>query len=94
IIEVQATPSEDVQELFGPGMPSVPAAPFACLFQNLPTPYPRRHDAAGNLIDPKISRALFETMVAFEIRMGAGEAQARNAVATALNAASYSPAQK
>ena len=94
IIEVQATPSEDVQELFGSGMPSVPAAPYACLFQNLPTPYPRRHDAAVNLIDPEINRALFETMVAFEIRMGAPEAQARNAVATALNAAAGSPAQK
>ena len=75
-------------------MPSVPAAPYACLFQNLPTPYPRRHDAAVNLIDPKINRALFETMVAFEIRMGTTEEQARNAIATALNAASGSPAQK
>lgn len=91
IVDDRATPLDDAQELFCDGLPSVPAAPFACLFKNLPTPYPRRGDTPVIMVNPRISRELSETMVAFDIRTGTSEAQARNAVAIALNATVASP---
>jgi hypothetical protein len=53
----------------------------------MPEPSPAPATGSGGLVNPKIDRELFETMVAFEIRAGATEANARKSVAAALNQA-------
>lgn len=68
-------------------MPAGNYVPFRALFRDMPAPYTGPTKGGNGLVNPKIDRRLFETMVAFEIRAGATEAHARKSVASALNQA-------
>jgi intracellular multiplication protein IcmO len=68
-------------------LPAGEYVPFRALFRDMEEPSPTPATGGGGLVNPKIDRELFETMVAFEIRAGATEADARKCVASALNQA-------
>ena len=76
---------QDMDLLFNDPLPAGEYVPFRALFRDMPEPFPGPAADSGGLVDPKIDRSLFETMVAFEIRAGSTEADARKRVASALN---------
>ena len=79
--------TQDMNLLFTEPLPAGDYVPFRALFRDMPAPYTGPTKGANGLVNPKIDRKLFETMVAFEIRAGATEAHARKSVASALNQA-------
>ena len=78
---------QDMDLLFKEPLPAGEYMPFRVLFRDIAEPFTGAAVQAGGLINPKIDRSLFETMVSFEIRAGATEADARKSVASALNQA-------
>ncbi|MFT8698947.1 type IV secretion system DNA-binding domain-containing protein [Acetobacter orientalis] len=78
---------QDMDLLFKEPLPAGEYMPFRALFRDIAEPFTGAAVQAGGLINPKIDRSLFETMVSFEIRAGATEADARKSVASALNQA-------
>lgn len=76
---------QDMDLLFSEPLPEGDYVPFRALFRDMEEPSPTPTTGSGGLVNPKIDRNLFETMVAFEIRAGATEADARKSVASALN---------
>ena len=78
---------QDMDLLFKEPLPAGEYMPFRVLFRDIAEPFTGPAVQAGGLINPKIDRSLFETMVSFEIRAGATEADARKSVASALNQA-------
>lgn len=78
---------QDMDLLFKEPLPAGEYVPFRTLFRDIAEPFTGAAVQAGGLINPKIDRSLFETMVSFEIRAGATEADARKSVASALNQA-------
>ncbi|MFT8932313.1 MAG: type IV secretion system DNA-binding domain-containing protein [Acetobacter syzygii] len=86
------TPESDKIALFGQPLPIRPYAPFECLFHNRPSPLPVGGRAGVVMIKPDVDKALYETLVNFEMRTGASEAAARNMVSQALNQISVSSA--
>ena len=79
--------TQDINLLFGDPLPAGDYVPFRALFRDMPEPFTRPASGSGGLINPNIDRKLFETMVRFEIRAGATEADARKSIASALNQA-------
>lgn len=79
--------TQDRKLLFGDPLPPSDYLPFRALFQDMPESFMWPAARSGELVNPKINRKLFETMVRFEMRAGATEADARKAVASALNQA-------
>lgn len=79
--------TQDINLLFNDPLPPGDYVPFRALFRDMPEPFTRPASGAGGLINPNIDRKLFETMVRFEIRAGATEADARKSIASALNQA-------
>lgn len=79
--------TQDVTLLFNDPLPPGDYVPFRALFRDMPEPFTRPASGSGGLINPNIDRKLFETMVRFEMRAGATEADARKSIASALNQA-------
>lgn len=79
--------TQDINLLFNDPLPPGDYVPFRALFRDMPEPFTRPASGSGGLINPNIDRKLFETMVRFEMRAGATEADARKSVASALNQA-------
>jgi intracellular multiplication protein IcmO len=79
--------TQDMNLLFTDPLPAGEYVPFRALFRDMEEPSPTPAIGGGGLVNPKIDRELFETLVAFEIRAGATEADARKCVASALNQA-------
>ncbi|MCI1301306.1 TraM recognition domain-containing protein, partial [Acetobacter sp.] len=77
--------THDRELLFGDPLPPSDYVPFRALFRDMAEPFTGPAAGSGGLINPKIDRELFETMVRFEMRAGATEADARKSVASALN---------
>jgi intracellular multiplication protein IcmO len=79
--------TQDINLLFNDPLPPGDYVPFRALFRDMPEPFTRPASGSGGLINPNIDRKLFETMVRFEMRAGATEADARKSIASALNQA-------
>ncbi|NHO42879.1 type IV secretion system DNA-binding domain-containing protein [Acetobacter fabarum] len=79
--------TQDINLLFNDPLPPDAYVPFRALFRDMPEPFTRPASGSGGLINPNIDRKLFETMVRFEMRAGATEADARKSIASALNQA-------
>jgi intracellular multiplication protein IcmO len=79
--------TQDINLLFNDPLPPGDYVPFRALFRDMPEPFTRPASGSGGLINPNIDRRLFETMVRFEMRAGATEADARKSIASALNQA-------
>lgn len=85
IISNDTATRDDVSNLFGLPLPEAPFRPFEALFRDLPAPHPLAAQSRDSLVDRRVNRELYETMVAFEMKMGAPEANARNQIARMLN---------
>lgn len=79
--------THDRELLFGDPLPPSDYVPFRALFRDMAEPFTGPAAGSGGLINPKVDRTLFETMVSFEMRAGATEADARKSVASVLNQA-------
>ncbi|MBO1326257.1 type IV secretion system DNA-binding domain-containing protein [Acetobacter sp. TBRC 12305] len=85
IISNDTATRDDVSNLFGLPLPEAPFRPFEALFRDLPAPHPLATQSRATLVDRRVNRELYETLVAFEMKMGAPEANARNQIARMLN---------
>lgn len=81
----QTSPQSDKLALFGQPLPVRPYIPFECLFRNRPSPLPVGKQSGVMMINTHVDKALYETLVHFEMRTGTPEAAARNMVSQALN---------